>query len=72
MPQIGIANDVSNVAECRELCEDNTTSCAYFTYYGPSSFPFMDDCVFYDSCAILGGNSIDILAIFWAHFSAIF
>ena len=35
------------------MCENNATSCAYFTYYGPSSFPFMDACVFYDSCPVL-------------------
>ena len=56
---VGIASDVSNVAECRQLCENNTTSCSYFTYYGPSSFPFMDACVFYDDCAVLGRDSIE-------------
>merc|ERR1719367_1018496 len=51
---VGIIGDVSNLADCREECQDdNVTSCNFFTFFGPSSFPFVDTCLLYSTCETL-------------------
>ena len=51
---IGALGEVYNVDECRQACQDNSTSCLLFSYFGPQSFPFVNTCFLYSYCTVLG------------------
>ena len=55
---VGAVGDVSDPDDCRSACQDNSTSCKYFTYFGPQSFPFTNSCLFFSSCPILDEGSV--------------
>jgi len=50
---VGIVNGVTSDKECIEQCQENSTDCAVYSYYGPDGYPFVDTCVLYRNCPIL-------------------
>ena len=42
---VGIVDGASNATECRDISENG-----YYTYFGPSGFPFTNSCLFFSSC----------------------
>ena len=50
---LGILSGISSAEECRQACENNATTCEYFSYYGPTSFPFIETCLLFSSCPVL-------------------
>ena len=50
---LGILSGISSAEECRQACENNSTTCQYFSYYGETSFPFIETCLLFDSCPVL-------------------
>ena len=51
---IGIINGVASEEECRINCEDESTGCAIFSYFGPTGMPYRDTCILYGYCDALG------------------
>ena len=50
---IGILFDVESEEECRLECEDESTGCTVFTYYGPAGVPYRDTCLLFSNCTTL-------------------
>ena len=50
---VGIVDGASNITEC---LQNDAYEANYVTYFGPSGFPFVDTCLFFNACDILGVN----------------
>ena len=47
---IDVISGVMNADECRQNCEGRPSSCKFFSFFGPASFPFANSCLLFDSC----------------------
>ena len=50
---LGIVNNVASEGECQQICQDNSTGCTIFSYYGQAGVPFQDTCILFSDCATL-------------------
>ena len=50
---IGILFDVASEEECQRECEDISTGCTVFSYYGPAGVPYRDTCLLFNNCTTL-------------------
>ena len=50
---VGVADNVESNTVCRNLCSE-VNSCDYWSYFGPSSFPFVSTCFLFNNCSVLG------------------
>ena len=49
---VGMASGVSNITECLE--DATAYNASHVTYFGPNGFPFVDSCLYFNACDILG------------------
>ena len=47
---IGIIDRVMNAEECRLECENNSTECRVYSYYGSAGVPFSNTCLLFSEC----------------------
>ena len=52
---IEYVGEISDVAECRQLCHDEA-SCEYLTYYDANSFPYREVCLLLKDCRDQAGK----------------
>ena len=50
---IGIIGDAASQNECRQDCEDDSTGCQVYSYFGPAGVPYRDTCLLFSNCTIL-------------------
>ena len=50
---IGIIGDAASENECRQYCEDDSTGCGVYSYFGPAGVPYRDTCLLFSDCTIL-------------------
>ena len=50
---IGIIDGVMSAEECRLECENNSTECRVYSYYGSAGAPFSDTCLLFSECQVL-------------------
>ena len=50
---IGIIYGVTSSEECRMECENNSTECRVYSYYGSAGAPFIDTCLLFKECLVL-------------------
>ena len=51
---IGIIFDIASEEECQKECEDDSTDCRVYAYYGPDGVPYRDTCILFSNCTTLG------------------
>ena len=50
---IGIVDNIVSAEECKQECENNSSGCKVYSYYGPSGVPFTDTCLLFSDCVVL-------------------
>ena len=50
---VGLADNVESNTVCRNLCSE-VNNCDYWSYFGPSSFPYVSTCFLFKNCSVLG------------------
>ena len=50
---IGIINGVASAEDCKQQCEDNSTDCRVYSYYGQAGAPFRETCLIFNDCPVL-------------------
>ena len=50
---IGIIDGVTSAEECKLECENNSTECLVYSYYGSAGAPFSDTCLLFRECQVL-------------------
>jgi len=50
---VGIQFDVASEEECKKDCEDISTGCTAFSYFGPAGSPYRDTCILFSNCTTL-------------------
>ena len=50
---IGIIYGVTSSEECRMECENNSTECRVYSYYGSAGVPFSNTCLLFSECQVL-------------------
>ena len=50
---VGLVEGVSSAGECRLICEESSDSCEFYSYFGPTSFPFTQACLLFSNCTTL-------------------
>ena len=66
---IGIVDNIMSAEECKQECENNSTGCKVYSYYGPGGDPFIDTCLLFSDCVVLDAVedciTEEIECIFW-------
>ena len=50
---IGIVDNIVSAQDCKRECENNSTGCTVYSYYGANGVPFRDTCLIFNGCSTL-------------------
>ena len=50
---VGLIDGVMSAEECKQECENNSTECRIYSYYGANGAPFSDSCLLFKECTVL-------------------
>ena len=50
---IGFINGVMTSDDCKQECEDSSSDCKIYSYYGQEGIPFFETCLLFNDCTIL-------------------